>query len=634
MPIPKPVMTFVVGVTGHRSARLSAEHLPRIEQQLAAVFRCIEAECLAVLENHEYFDDTAAPQFRLITSLADGTDALAVGVRPKGWISVGVLPAPEEIYEETLKTTTPRTNVERALAQHEAVRETAREHMVILPGAQVKDNIGLVRAGNLMLHQIDMLIAVWDREMVDNAGGTSDLVATALRDGIPVIWIAADRDQQPWVLSQIEDVNRNAPLADATSGPIAETIQREFSLRERHPVHPEFWQMEVSGATAETRLKDFMAETVPHGTWVCYDNFKVGLFRPWKWRLSHPCPSVEEVRRQWAEEYLATAPEGGGFRERLDQILLPRFAAADALATYYGARYRGVYIMGYLLSAFAVLLALADLTVPDIDRAFGMRFDETVLVPVQRSLALLELAVVAAIILMVRWGYLGRWHQRWLDYRALAEMLRHLRFLGLLGQFEKRSYAEAAARPGAGWVLWYLRATMRELGLPTGELGPDYQRKALMAVLDSELDPQIRYHADNMEALGHLHHRLHRNGNLCFVTALIVLLAFLILSALEGTRFETVGQFAFIVPLLTAFLPALGAAFAGIRFTGDFEGDARRSAESGGKLDSLKEAYELVMDRLEFDTTTEFIVAMARVMAVDIRGWATLYSRKNLTLPG
>ena len=88
------------------------------------------------------------------------------------------------------------------------------------------------------------------------------------------------------------------------------------------------------------------------------------------------------------------------------------------------------------------------------------------------------------------------------------------------------------------------------------------------------------------------------------------------------------------VTAVTAFLPALGAAFAGIRFTGDFEGNAERSAQTGAQLDLLRQRYDLALDRLDFDTTAGVVFESARIMAADISGWTSLYSRKHLTLPG
>ena len=103
MSIPKPVLTFVVGVTGYRSARPKDEHRERIAQQLADVFENIEAECRAELDRNKGLYAEETPRLHLITSLADGTDAMAVQQCPPTWTSVGILPYPEERYIAELR---------------------------------------------------------------------------------------------------------------------------------------------------------------------------------------------------------------------------------------------------------------------------------------------------------------------------------------------------------------------------------------------------------------------------------------------------------------------------------------------------------------------------------------------------
>jgi hypothetical protein len=123
-------------------------------------------------------------------------------------------------------------------------------------------------------------------------------------------------------------------------------------------------------------------------------------------------------------------------------------------------------------------------------------------------------------------------------------------------------------------------------------------------------------------------------GDSCFVFTLVILTGFLSVWTLGAIDPNTLAHWAPYVTWITAFLPALGAAFAGIRFTGDFEGFAERSAKTGSELDALKQRCDLALDQLDFDMTANVLFESARIMAVDINGWSTLYGRKHLTLPG
>ena len=153
-------------------------------------------------------------------------------------------------------------------------------------------------------------------------------------------------------------------------------------------------------------------------------------------------------------------------------MLLPRFVWADTLAVHYSHFYRSAYVLAYLLSAAAVFVALVGVTVRHTEDP-------------QVMLMLFELLAIGFIMTIVWLGHRWHWHERWLEYRALAERLRHGRFLAFVSEFGR--IHEAAPRPGMRempWMLWYVRATMREIGLPTALLGSTYQWRLLDATLE------------------------------------------------------------------------------------------------------------------------------------------------------
>jgi hypothetical protein len=643
--VPKPALTFAVGVTGHRSDLLVNKDSKHIERQISAVFKNIENECRAeqIRQRGRYAE--LPPHISLITSLADGADAISIRLRPAKWKSIGILPFPEENIIEALRTSTPAENVARAMAEYAQARQDTAQ-IIVLPQLHHDDKSGFARAHNIMLRQIDLLVAVWNGIGKDNSDDIADVITQALKDGIPVVWISTEKPQAPWLISSIEDPDREEPEADATSGPISEAVQRQLGISEHPAATRDPWHFEDIGAGAQTRLLDFLNEEVPRRfswPWVAYDWMRTGP-KFWLWRITKTLSGIDQIRENWSL-FVSALPDGSELNKSINDVLLPRFAAADALATYYGHKYRSAYVLAYTLSIIAVAAALSHFAIglaPQAIDILATSFGSTphrIVAIVQVVIAFLEFLSVISIIVIVWMGQTKRWHDRWLDYRALAETLRHLRFLALLGQYEKRSDAEASARTGASWILWYLRATMRELGLPSGDLGAEYQRKILGAVVRAELAPQIEYHSLNMRVLRRLHSRLHLWSNAFFFLAAAILLVLVVMQVValvvtgvtESEWFTKVIQTMMIV---TAFLPALGAALAGIRFTGDFDGFARRSAETGAELDVLQARYAVALDRLDFDITTSVVYEAARIMAADINGWTSLYSRKSLVLPG
>jgi hypothetical protein len=57
-------------------------------------------------------------------------------------------------------------------------------------------------------------------------------------------------------------------------------------------------------------------------------------------------------------------------------------------------------------------------------------------------------------------GRWWRWQERWLEYRALAENLRHGHFLAFVSEFGRApGFAGGSQGSEPAWMLWYYRAT-------------------------------------------------------------------------------------------------------------------------------------------------------------------------------
>jgi hypothetical protein len=391
--------------------------------------------------------------------------------------------------------------------------------------------------------------------------------------------------------------------------------------------------------SARERLERFLSEKQrPRCWWTAYDALKRGR-RFWTWRLSIKLDSLEDVAAHW-RSFLDCAPDGEGFRARLEAVLLPRYYAADHVATRISHVYRSAYVLSYLFAVISVFVATLAAVV-----ALQGSPDEWL----YRTIFIgLEFAPIVCILVLVGAGQRARWHGRWLEARALAERLRHVRILSLVGECEVvRNEGELSAT-GAIWTSWYLRATIRELGLPYGAFDAGYQEKALKAAHDFEWREQILFNDGNRHALGRLNNRLHDSGTWSFiVTAITLFVSFVALlgfdmtygvgRAPDGPRLQSwlangLDALKPVFDFIAGFLPALGAAIAGIRSTGDFEGFAERSRETLQRLGALREPYARALVRCDFDLTAQTIAETARILEEDLSDWRSLYRRKNLSL--
>jgi Protein of unknown function (DUF4231) len=311
-------------------------------------------------------------------------------------------------------------------------------------------------------------------------------------------------------------------------------------------------------------------------------------------------------------------------RAKLREVLVPRFVWADQLAVRFSHLHRSAYILFYLLGAVAVVVAVAG---PQMRAALGLG-------------ALLAFGFIGVMTVV---GRRWRWQERWLEYRALAENLRHGRFLAFVSEFGRApGFAGGGQGSEPAWMLWYYRATARELGLPKASLNGTYQWRLLNATLHHEINNQRDYHGVGQGSSRRIDRLLHRLSQACFILSFVAWALFLFLYFLDV--FLSSGTGGFLPPLLAAYGPflvfcitalsALGMALVGIRVHGDFAGQVERSELVTQSLAAPTEFEEATARDLRLDDTAELLIDAARVMSDDVVSWQGLYGRNRLTLPG
>jgi hypothetical protein len=623
---PKPRLTLRVGVTGHRPNKLHGSAVARVAQQLPQVFAALEQAAANILQDSASLYAPEAAAIRLITGFAEGADQMAVAVCPAGWQIEAILPFPRGEYLQDFAQSAGdgrdvRDEFRNSLAKAAVVTELP------YPQSANRDQ-GYAAAGGYLLRQIDVLIAVWDGKP-PKPGGTGAIAREASAGGIPVVWLSTEGDTPPRLITHFTRETPTTSDRDCSTAELTAALAPIFVPPARSSGHrPD---------VARAGLERFLGETwKPRCLFTAYDTLRrVANGRlP---RLVLPLPSFAERCRDW-DSFLKTSPQALDLQERIRRVLLPRYAFTDALAVYYSHLYRSAYVLSYVLSALAVFIALGTVFIHDDPHAPAREVLGTKAVFVG-----CELIVISGIILLIWLGRYRLWHERWLNYRALAEALRHGRFLAFVSEFGR--IGGSASAPGdraPPWMLWYIRATMREVGLPTATLDGDYQRGILKATREDEIEGphgQLAYNKHNIESAHHIDHFLHRLGTSCFIVTFLLLVAFLLLFGLDRALGSAPLEKLLLavkplVTFLSAGLPALGAAVAGIRVHGGFEGSAERSAHTLDQLAGLTDDYDRATTREpHLEDTAELLLTTARVLSEDIAAWQDLYGRKRLVLP-
>lgn len=590
---PRLPFHLAVGVTGHRPPLVTADD--RTLRQLDLLFAMLARVARRVQADHApFFADTPA-QMRLVTPLAEGADQLATEAAiAHGFAVQVVLPVPRENYRLDFARAEARARFDCLLAQATCVLE--------LPSPFAEREAAYTLAGRATLAHSDVLVAVWDGAPARGRGGTGEIVALALRRGMPVIHLPVDGKTSRILWSGLGSFVSADDIATVPAVELGEeTLQAVLT--------------ELLAPPADPRERSFAANFFAEREWRVraraeYPLLLAALGVKRLGRSAFRAPVYEAATRDEWRSFRDACDGRFGVTAQLERVEAA-FSWSDHLAQHFAQTYRSGHVLNFTLGALAVLLALGGLLLPSL----------------KLWLALAELAAIAGFVANTRIGTRREWHRRWLDYRQLAERIRPMRSLMLLGAAGPPTSARQSGGRPPRWTEWYAATAWRAAGCPSGRIDRDQALADL--VVDEELRPQIAYHRAAAHQLHELDHRLHVIGTTLFAVSILGCLVFVTayLLAYDWVR-ANAGTFI----ALSAGLPALGAAIFGIRVQGDFSGSAERSAATAQDLARIVEAFE--QPGLDLTRRIDLIEAAATTMLSDLGEWRLAYQQRRLELPG
>ena len=592
-----PQVRFVltVGVTGHRADSFSSDALaslgPRVRETLDLV--ATAAQELAKREG-----DCFAPKrplLRFVSPLADGADQIAAEVALElGWQLEAVLPFAHAEYRASLADEAARAQFDRLLE-----RATCR---LELPGDADREVDAYIMAGRATVAHCDAMIAVWDGLPPRGRGGTGEVVQLAITRGTAVIHLHPQPDVpsrllwsafDPAVLTLADDVSVERPVDRANvdallSGLLMpppnvqeQTFLKRFATERLRKVRP---RIEYPLLLAATGVARFGARHFAE---------------------KH---NARQIAREWRDyrEGCATAHEISAPIDRLEEA----YSWADRLATHFAQTYRSGHIFNFVLGGIAVCLGLSAFMAPQ------WKF----------AIAAVEFFITLAIIANAYVGTRQEWHRRWLDYRQLAERLRPMRSLKLLGIAAPDPPGTATNPVPNRWIDWYASGVWRAIGCPAGSLDPARASRLAVAIADHEVAPQVTYHERNARQVDVLDTRLANIGLALFAATLLVSVATLIGLWLESPFVDQFGEW---FTLVSAGFPALGTAVFGIRFQADFGGDAVRSMATASTLRQIDAELRKGVTLLR---ASDLVEQAARVMLADLDEWRLVNQQRDLSV--
>jgi hypothetical protein len=584
-----------IGITGHRSEALGEKGVSALREQLPAALQLVTDSAFRVKAPEAALFSTAPARLQFISALADGADQIAAeAALALGYRLHAILPFERGDYRTDLVGGDAGERFDALVSRCDTVLE--------LPGERGDPVEAYVMTGRATVAHADILIAVWDGLKPRGPGGTGDVVEFAIARGTPVIHIPTDRTLPPRILWAAFD-----PVVDTLGAdPMAE--------RALDSEHMDRVLRALLIPPPDAGERRFLAE---------FETERIGKVRA---RVEYPlllaATRVKRFdRRRFVEKTLAAeiADEWRAFRsdcaERHEiaaelDLLERTYSWSDRLATRYAQTYRSGHVFNFVLGGFAVCLGLSGFMAP------GHKL----------GLALFEFAITAAIIMNTLLGTRGDWHRRWLDYRQLAERLRPMRSLKLLGIAAPDPPGTMTNPVPERWTDWYAEAAWRAMGCPAGRITPERAQQLAAAAADYEIAPQVGYHERNAQQMRLLDHRLDLVGTTLFFATLVVSVATLIGLAIGEAFVSTLGNW---FTLVSAGFPALGTAIFGIRYQGDFGGTANRSQKSAQQLKAIDDELR---KRPTLSRAADLTEQGARIMLGDLDEWCLVHQRHDLSV--
>ena len=537
------------------------------------------------------------PQLLIVSPLADGADQIAAeAALGNGYALQAVLPFSRE--QTRAEVAEPFRSEFDRLAD-------AASCLIELPGNPAEPLEAYVMAGRATVAHCELLIAVWDGKVPRGRGGTGEVVELAMARGIPIVHIPVDPAKpvtllwsayDPAVLTlHSDDIDRRpfdrkhltellhlllAPPADERERTYLTTYYserpRKFRARIEYPL------LLATAGISRFGVKDFRAA-------------RAAALRKAEW-----------------DRYCDSCADQHGISLPLD-LLVDAHGWSGEMATHFAQNYRSGHVLNFVMAALAVIIGLAGFLMP----------------AAKLTLAAIEFVLALVIILNTRFGVRHEWHRRWLDYRQLAERLRPLRSLKLLGIAAPDPPGSTANPIPRRWIEWYAAAVWRASGCPAGRITSDAVPALADSIATHEVDPQVAYHQAHSRQIMLLDHRLEKISAAAFWTTLFAS-AGTIAALAWGPGW--VDRWHDWLTLISAGLPTIGAAVFGIRFQGDFGGSALRSDSTAASLAGL--ARELRFEGIGLMRAADLGEQAARAMFADLSEWRLVNQQHDLSITG
>ncbi len=578
--LPPPVLS--IGLTGHRDIAMGGLAAEAIEHTVGDILGTLRRALAPAIAQQAGYFSAATPIMRLTTMGAEGADLLGTRAAGKCGVEISyVIPFALDEYRNDFSPTSAAVAVENM---------SRAASLLELPGRRDEGPRAYERANEIILSNIDLLLAVWDGQRAQGRGGTGDVVQAAVVKCIPIVVIDPRSPSAPTILAAtpIDDFEPSV-ASDLARKPLpTNLIDLVHSIVNPPP-----------GLAQRRGLIDLIADTPRSAAWRFEYPFllKMVAGRPIA-RRKPAAGLAHSVQLPGG----AVAGSSFAYADRLNVAGLDHTRETiDRLAVQYGRLFRSSSVSQYLVVILGVWVSgVIGLLVPSLSGA------SIIVQLLANALVLADSAFRAR----------HRWQERWLDYRVVAERLRWLSFRCSFG-LGAGPQTQPDIRRNASWTDWYLQRMARALGPPQGKIDTISVAAAADQLLDVEIPDQISYHRVAVRQLGTLERRLSCAARAALVAALGVAVA-LAIAALRTGSLEAITWKPLAIVLL-AVLPATMTGLNGLRVDADLVRLVERSAQTIALLFRIKRV--ILAAPHDYDHVAANMQRLASIMGNELAEW-------------
>ena len=612
---PRPSPALRVGVSGERLTILRQRgidigelrtHVRAALGEIQRTAHTIAHECATVY--------SGPPILHLICPLADGAEQIVADEALRLGYTLHVpLACPAAVLTACFDSSArppaddPRVAFDHLLMQAKVVQ--------VVDGGRTAapDGACYAAVGNTVVRHADLMIAVSSDDGATDAGampgGGEWAVPTVVIDPrFPARWHIGAHTARTAALD-VHDLIRAVlapPAGESPSGGDDESTATQRGDAgsdddaESAPIAPALQQY------LDTRLPTRLG-----GLYAIVVALLAGEWRSVRWVRTGRA-SLKRARADWRALWTRPTPVDQEIVRPVTHALEEFYVWAEGLGHRYGTLHRDASATPYLLGPVAVLSALLAHYLPippgvaESHWAYGWAAGEAI--------------ILIVLLYLFRKSASRHYHDRWLDYRSLAEQLRQLAFLWPLGRpippvrFDIETEGE---KTQLAWVTWYVRAVARQAGLFPGELTPERLAALRQVLVDRFVRHQCVYHDRTSVRFARVYRHLHVLTYIMFGLALGCAVGHLVVpSFLRAQPLDVTESW---LGFLAILFPALGTAAHGFASQGDFWNLAHRSRRTCHELNAL--AAQVAETPLSIEALGDVAEAAAAAMAEEIVYW-------------